>query len=179
MKGPFSRVGLRVDGRGYSAAMTTYSLVERCGVGPSVETLDQTDLPGLVQGRARSGRVQGSIDSCGFSRWRLEPVRKPYCKRTLRWGSGESATMHCKLQSKGSAVSECAPARGIWENCKGRHPERGERGGNDLLKGRLISWVNPRFFCAGLLEIPKVKAEAAKPGCCIWGSRKKALHVNN
>jgi hypothetical protein len=29
---------------------------------------------------------------------------------------------------------------------------RGERGGYGLLKGRLISWVDPRFFyCAGLL----------------------------
>ena len=28
---------------------------------------------------------------------------------------------------------------------------RGERGGYDLLKGRLISWLNARFFCAGLL----------------------------
>jgi hypothetical protein len=26
---------------------------------------------------------------------------------------------------------------------------RGERGGCDLLKGRLIGWVNPRFFFAG------------------------------
>jgi hypothetical protein len=27
----------------------------------------------------------------------------------------------------------------------------GERGGYDLLKGRLISWLNARFFYAGLL----------------------------
>ncbi len=28
---------------------------------------------------------------------------------------------------------------------------RGDRGGYDLLKGLMISWVNPRFFGAGLL----------------------------
>ncbi len=34
-----------------------------------------------------------------------------------------------------------------FPHAKGRR----ERGGYGLLKGRLISWLNARFFCAGLL----------------------------
>ncbi len=37
---------------------------------------------------------------------------------------------------------------------------RGERGGYDLLKGRLISWVNPRFFFTGTALDSKVKVWA-------------------
>ncbi len=36
---------------------------------------------------------------------------------------------------------------------------RGERGGCDLLKGRLIKWVHPRFFFAGTALDPKVKVK--------------------
>ncbi len=42
------------------------------------------------------------------------------------------------------------------------HIGRGERGGYDLLKGRLISWVNPRFFCAGAALDSKVKRSQVK-----------------
>ena len=39
---------------------------------------------------------------------------------------------------------------------------RGEQGGYGLLKGRLISWVNPRFFCAGAALDSKVKRSQVK-----------------
>jgi hypothetical protein len=39
--------------------------------------------------------------------------------------------------------------RGKKHNIIAPRNGRGERGGCDLLKARLISWVNPRFFFAG------------------------------
>ncbi len=46
----------------------------------------------------------------------------------------------------------------VFEDSQGQKPEillhakgRGKRGGYGLLKGRLMSWLNARFFCAWLL----------------------------
>ncbi len=44
---------------------------------------------------------------------------------------------------------------------------RGERGLYGLLKERLKGWLNARFFCAGLLQIQKVKVKHEK-NCENW-----------
>jgi hypothetical protein len=50
----------------------------------------------------------------------------------------------------------------------------GERGGYDLLKGRLVSWVNPRFLFAGTALDPESEGESP-PAIVPVGPENRAL----
>ncbi len=90
-------------------------------------------------------------------------------KAFLRARAGDDRTnnnwdrVHCvTAQAYGPRVTKCIPSTRrsyAGGNPQGQKHEillrakgRGERGGYDLLKGRLVvSWLNACFFCAGLL----------------------------
>ncbi len=110
MKGPFSLGGLRVNGRVCSRAVTNHSLIECCGVGGWRCAAIQRISTGLVQGSVRSGRVQGGIDSCGFSRWRLEPVIPP---RSVRESGEQRVQIEPRVDAQVRRQVACSapPAR--------------------------------------------------------------------
>ncbi len=71
----------------------------------------------------------------------------------LGWTDGKGVCLASLRRPQLTQVPKCIPTTTKFNFAP--HNVRGEREGYDLLKGRLISWVNPRFlrwYCSRFLK---------------------------